>query len=688
MRHKPYLNKFFILKLIYFLVVLFLFSSTILFVVIYSDYFKYQPIKAYYEDVFASSLNLVFCILGFLIVVVIFLFQQIGQKHNPDIASKLPITSKYFFGTFAIMIVFAVFNMYCIYFKVAFPYTLISLTSSICILLLIFFTVAISFQYLNFSAVLLHLSNEVIAFINKKKSFKSIPLFGAIGYTDAFVDTVKNRTSVFVKSAIEAINNDQDSILETSLHCIQDISQEYLEQSKHCDVPKDIFIEDLNDQFDFITAAALTSYNQKNLELIASVIGDISVLIVENRKGIGDNHTHAIIWLNTLANLFHKAYPLSRTVACQVALKRISQASLVTLDLGYHSGYENNRHQLDRVAVTLSTQDGHWSAVLLQQSLFLYQEHFIEILKRAISEPDSFYESTLKNYFRQIEKIINTAKKWQRSYLNTTTIFMGLYGMQSLNLNIAHSGIKELKNDEAKTNLAICLKELISFTYNVASNEIAVNDDAIYDSYSEMLYIICRHADLKDEDRHSLLLLMSDNVLRLFRDIRLQSLKPHESTSREIDIDSVIIDYFAVLIYLHQNRLDNLDDIFKQYLLYYQEMKPVAVRSGQEYQYRSLYRELKLISCWLSIFSSANRINETLIEVLKQDLPPSDVFQGLSIPSLMKEHGYPEYNRPSDGMWYLRPSYIWGNSFQNEIKAALNGNGDHYVEFDRKIRHT
>jgi hypothetical protein len=157
---------------------------------------------------------------------------------------------------------------------------------------------------------------------------------------------------------------------------------------------------------------------------------------------------------------------------------------------------------------------------------------------------------------------------------------------------------------------------------------------------------------------------------------------------RLYELKEAAIDYFAIFIYLFQNNPEIINDIVQQFMEFYNDIKGKEEDENQQRIIRSLYRELKLYSCWINIFPNLEEINKPLIDLLKRDFYEPTFPNRVSIPSLFEQYGFPENSISRlNRLWYLHPSYMWGNRFQNEISEKLNGKeGEIYKEFHEMLK--
>jgi len=629
------------------------------------------------NSIFTNGLNFIFSIFAFLIALNIFLVQYIGSKFGAHGLEKFPISRKYFIITPVMLVIFIAFNFISIYLELTFPYSLISLIFSMSIVLLVIATVFLSFYYIDISNIINDISEQTVQFIKKKRSSELL----SYGYSDEFINSLNERTSIFVKTSIEAINKDQDKVLRASLDSLNEITCNYLEQSKDTKPYEDKFLDNLNDQFNFIISEGLKSYNQKILEDIAKTIGNISVNIVQYREGTPDIHNFAFNWLATLEDLFLKSYPKDRTIVCNICLEKISEAILLTLDKGCYNSYDSYKMFLDNISQILSKNNHYWSAILLQKALLMYQNQFLKFLELMKTDKAPNNGPFIKSYFDYFADIINNSKKVHSSFGSGAVIFASLYGVDSFAQKIAKVGLTDISNDN-KRNVANYIMQLIAFNKKVLDINPEKNDYRIYDSFSEILFLITKRVDLTEEDRELLIETLSNNLLDF---VQSEYSKFIKSFKHEIyKLEEATIDYFALLIFLNNSKPDLMKKIIQMFSDIYLNIKK-SEGENKASLINQLYKELKLFSCWINIFDELKGINEDIIELLKEDFYEPEFPNMRSIPTLTEKYGYPEIN--IHGLWYLHPSFMWGHIFQDEIEKKLNGDeGEHYITFHKMLK--
>jgi len=643
-------------------------------------------INNFSEIIYSNGLSFLFSIIGFLVAVIIFLIQHISSKYHAEELEKLPIFLKYFVITLIILLTYIIFNFVSLYLKLEFPYELMSFIFSISLVFLILITIIFVYYNTKVSTVLGMISEDIIKFIGKKKKFKKIPIFNDIAYSEDFIKDLNKKVSIFIKNSKGAIKNDQDVIFRNSLENIRKICHEYLEQSKHIQATEDKFLSELNDQFNFIITECLNSSNQKILEDVAKTIGAISLNIIEYRKGIGDVNNFALNWLGTLKELFIKSYNKDRTIVCHICLEEINKVILLTLDKGYYRSYNSYNMFIDDISEILSKINQYWSAILLQKALLMYQHQFLKFLELLKNNKIIFSDFFIKQYFDKIAETINEAKKVHKPFGNNAVIFASLYGVDSFAQNIAKVGLNDIKDNKIKRGLVVYLKEFINFNNKIINTNSDKNDNRVYDSFSESLFLLIKYVDIEEDDKKALIKNLSYNLLEYIKKRYLNASKEYDNKLYELK--DVTIDYFALLIYLNHEKVDIINEITQNLLDIYNQIKKEPKNENQQNVLRLLYKELKLYSCWIDIFSNLKDINKPIIKVLIGNFYEPTFPSRISIPSLFERYDYPESNISRlSGLWYPHPSYMWGSMFQDEISNKLNWDkGKLYIKFHEMLK--
>ncbi|HDY69280.1 MAG TPA: hypothetical protein ENH85_16025 [Candidatus Scalindua sp.] len=636
------------------------------------------------DTMYSYGLTFIFSIIGFLIAVIIFLMQYIGSKYHSEELERLPIFLKYFITTLVVLFVYIMFNFFALFLKLTYPYTLISLIFSISLIGIILTTIVFVYYNTKVSIILGMISERITNFIKKEKTFRKLPIFNEIAYTEEFTESLNRKVSIFIKNSIGAINSNQDTIFRSSLECLEEIVHHYLEQSKHIQATEDKFLSELNDQFNFIISESLKSYNQKILEDVAKTMGVISLDIIKYRKGIAEVNNFALNWLATLKDLFIRSYTKDRTIVCHICLERINDVILLILDKGYYRSYDAYKMSIDEISEILSKVDQHWSAILLQKALLMYQHQFLKFLELSKTNKIAFSGTLLRHYFDKLAKIINEAKNTHQSSINNAIIFASLYGLDSFAQKIAKLGLTNLEEDETRRNIAAHIKEFIEFNKEIIDVNPERNDNSVYDSFTESLFLITKYVDLTENDRKLLIETLSNNLIKYIKKGYISGTTNH---NRPSELREATIDYFALLIYLYQDKPEIINEVIHQLTNVYDIVKGKATNKDQQGIIESLYKELKLYSCWTNIFPNLRDINKPLIKLLKKDFYEPSFPGRISSPSLFEKYGYSENRISRSGLWYLNASYMWGSRFQEEISDKLNGEkGELYIKFHEMLK--
>nr|WP_321496779.1 hypothetical protein [uncultured Methanolobus sp.] len=470
-------------------------------------------------------------------------------------------------------------------------------------------------------------------------------------------------------------------MLRISLESLDKIIYVYLKESSDALIADDKFLSEMNDQFNFIIEHALKSYNQKILEDIATIIGNISQNIIEYRMGIGDVNDFALNWVNTLYDLFIKSYSKDRTVVCKICLEKINQVVLLTLDKGYYRSYGTYEMYLNKISNQLSSKNGYWSALLLKQSLWMYQKQFLLFLSMLKTNKIIFDVHFINSYFKTISGFLNKSKQ-NHNHTNRQIISVSVYGVESFAQRIAKVGLTSVEESN-KRNLKTYMDEYLLFNKDVLFTNPEKNNYESYRYFPEALFLITNYIDLMDDDREMLVLSLFDDLIRFTKLTYNQSV---EKSIRHVpfNFEEYLIDYFALLIYFYHEKPDIIQKVIHDFVDVYRYIKEIDSKLS-EYFAIDLYKQLKLYSCWIAIFDELNDINKEIIELLRINLYEPDLSYRKSISTLFEMYGYPV--KSLHGLWNLKPSFMWGNVFQEQISLKLNGiKGEHYVEFHEMLK--
>ena len=638
---------------------------------------------------YSTSLSFLFIIISFFSVVMIFLFQHINSTYNTEELEKPPIFVKYFVGILGVLLFYSFFNLCALYFKLGPRYEFMSFVYSVSLIFLI--PIKIIFAYYNTrpSIILGIISEDIIKFIRKNKKFKKVRISeeryskGEVSYSEEFIKELNEKISIFIKNSKRALKNDQDMIFTESLKNIRKICREYLRQSKHIIAVEDKFLDELNDHFNFIIDEGLNSSNQKILEDIAKTIGEISKDSIRYRKEIGYK-TFVLNWISTLKSLFLKSYHKDRTKTCHICLDEINKVALLALHEGCYESYHDCVIYIDEISEILSKISGRWSSVLLQRILHSYGNQSLKLLDLLKKKRITFEEIRFKRCFRRIAELINIAKTIRTS-LENKVIFSSLYGIDSFAQKIAKTDLRNIQDYKIKKEVSAYMKEFINFNYNVIKMNSEKNDFIVYESFAESLFLLTKCIDLEENDEKILINILSNNLLECIKERYLNGLKEQPFISYEIT------EYLALLIYLHHEKVGVIKEVIQNLVNLYNQIKK-ELKNENRRALISLYKELKLYSCWVSIFPKLKDANKPLIELLITDFnepPPQNGY----LP-LLKQYGYTNniftcprgpYGSP---LWALHPSQMWTyTEFNDEISEKLNGpEGKNYIEFHEMLK--
>jgi len=312
----------------------------------------------------------------------------------------------------------------------------------------------------------------------------------------------------------------------------------------------------------------------------------------------------------------------------------------------------------------------------------MYQKQFLKFLELAKYEKAIFNDFFIKSFFDKLAELLNDAKN-THNLTHITIIFASIYGLDSFAQKIAVVDLTDLRNDLTKSVIVNYIKNLIKFTKTILEDNSIKNDHRIYDSLSEMLFLITKSMDIDDTDKSDLIEMLSNILLDFIKTCYIKAIKNYDELPTQLK--NATLDYFALLIYLHNDKPDLIKKVIEKFAGLYSDIKEIK----GEYRDRIvqlLYKELKLYSCWINIFNNLKEVNKTTISILKKDFYEPQVSDR-PFASLSEKYGYPRKIGSSNGLWFLHPSYMWSNMFQFEISKKLNGDkGDIYIKFHHVLK--
>ena len=626
-----------------------------------------------------SSLNLILSIISLVFLVVIFLVQNANQEYSSQLSSVI-LQDRYFLGTIAFVLTASLYTVSSSYFQLTAPFTLITYVFSISTVLLVLALIAFAGYFIDIANIIEYITRRIEAEISTERIYQPNP-FAAPIQDDDYVGHLTNQTQLLVSTCITAIEENQQPVVDACLESLTQIAERYLKQTASIDVD-DTFLNELNDQFQFIGSTALAEYTrQKFTEQVAEAVGDIGVAVTTNRE-LG---TVGVLWANLLRDFTTESLQYDRTTAAQVSIRNIGEMTITAIECDNTEFAGSYQNELEPITTLCTSANDHYLALLLQTTHGQYQEIYASYLRALLAE------GTVSQY--DVEQLLDD---FAESYVQTfqthgrsgqKTVSAGVFGQNSFADSVAAS-LAEHPDPDPSTYpyLEEYLAELVRFLTTI--NTPAAANYQLYQGYTQFLYVFAGGVPLPADQRRALVSQLSEAWLALVNDLYRDAFEGSENV--DFKLNERLSDFIALIIYLHRDDPDVLTDLLEPLAACYLDLAD-AYRGTDDFADRnlqSLSKQLKLAGAWLNQFHDPKAVTPTLWTVLVEDVSDLPESQSRIPRPLMTRYGYPSNAAfPSRDGWWLRPDSLWSyTGFQEEIAAALNGeDGRNYVEFHERL---
>ena len=109
-------------------------------------------------------------------------------------------------------------------------------------------------------------------------------------------------------------------------------------------------------------------------------------------------------------------------------------------------------------------------------------------------------------------------------------------------------------------------------------------------------------------------------------------------------------------------------------------------------QKENLFSVMKLIGCWINYSVKVDKkiiksFNKTIKNDLRKLMKEKDNIISKAIGTIFQEYGYFDnsFSTYHNGYW-LYPSYLWGNQYQDKISKLFNSDLTIYEKYHNKLR--
>jgi len=692
------------------LILLFSFQSNII------KYYTINNAKILYHlDIYQISINIYIFFITIIFTLIGFSINKIS-KYNLTTKDFIKYLS-YFGGILIYFIILTILNIIYNFNCYIFPYNFISyillITGFLVFFSLIFFTID-TFQSENLFDFI---SKDTKSFIKKykkedKKHNKLMKMLfkNAGGEVDKNVKKVKEnfneelniKINILFENLISAINKNDFLVSKKILEEIPNITQVYLEETKEFFFKDDEkFAYNLNDNYNFVFDSIKNSYNEKLYEHLVNSISNSSMCFLENRELLGLDSGYSIHFLASLENFFYKTFKLKRTSVCHSIVQAISK-HILFYDKIYNSYHNPYVHYLDQIENFLKLiikleaekkglfEESHdyWANMIYRNIIIAKRKRYLIFLVKILEFKyvnDQLYN--LQHYFKNFSGNLIEIKKNSR---HLSIIYPCIFGIDSFVIEIAKLGLVQLNNDVQRINLSNYIREYLKFNKEIILNYFEKNDSFVYQFYPEFVFYIIHYVDLKKEDKDKLIEDMFDIV---FENIDM-IIKKEENDRNEVthsyktysysELKGKLIDSIAILLHSHKEHSVATSNIISKLLKFYSNLK--------KNQKDDLFSVMKLIGCWINYSVKVDKriiksFNNTIKNNLRTLMKEREDIISKAIGTTFQEYGYfdSSFSTYHDGYW-LHPSYLWGNQFQDKISKLFNSDLTIYEKYHKNLK--
>lgn len=366
------------------------------------------------SNFFGSSLNLILSIIS-----LVFLVQNATQEYSSRLSSVI-LRDRHFLATIGFILVGSIYSISGSYFDAGAPFTLIGYAFSIATILLVGALIAFTRYFLNIANIIEYITKQIENEISTDKIYRPNP-FGVPLQDDEYIGHLTSRTQLIVSTCIKAIEQNQQPVADTCLDSLTRITNQFLDQTTDQDVNED-FLQELNDQFQFIGSAAFEEYTrQKYSESVVEAIGEIGVNITKTRE-LG---AQAGSWASLLGDLFTDSLEFDRTNAAGLSIQKLGDMSLSAINQGDFDTVRFCMGEFEDISTVCAAGNHPYLANLMQslhgQYQKMYQPISTHFCQRAIP-----LNTTAPSYWRNLQTVSTKANRPTASTMTKSSLLAPL----------------------------------------------------------------------------------------------------------------------------------------------------------------------------------------------------------------------------------------------------------------------
>lgn len=633
------------------------------------------------NSVFGTSLDIILSIMSLVFVLIIFLIQNANQEYSSRLSSTI-YHDRYFLFAVLFILVASLFNISGSYFEWGTPLTAIGYAFSISTILLVLALIAFAGHFIDISNIIDYTTKQIKRRISSDRIYQasSNALFSIEIPDEEFGDQLFTQVQLLTSTCIRGIEENNRVVVKTCLDSIIEIVDKYLKETNSKEVSDDFF-DQLNDEFKFISSTAFDDYSrQKYAESIVEAIGDIGIALTKNRE-MGTPGTR---WSDLLSSLFIDALEFDRNATAPKSIDKLKEMSITSIrngDFESQRVYLGDLEEISSICVTGTDQ--YLSGLYLKVSR-AYQDSYIAFVSALCSD------SHLSQY--DVEQLLNeysnsfTEAQSNFSRYNQQGLYASIVGPYQPFLGKLGSELSHYQdlNPRTEQELVEYLSKLVDFFGDISSNPDEAHRN-LFNAYSQLVYVLWGYSPLSEDKQSALIKATQSDFIDLTREVYYACTSSEDNVENEVN--KRIADHYAILIYLYKDQPDLLSDFVTPIAELYDDIKSDQPGSQQttEWNLDRLYGHLKLIGAWIDYQNDLEDVCPELQNHLVDDYAEPE-SHGKAIVSKMRQLDYPNNRMGINQGWYINPSNVWGNQFQEEVSQNLTGDVSIYEDFHEKIQ--
>lgn len=625
------------------------------------------------SSIFSTSILALVNLIGFLFIILIFVFQNVTQEHNPDLSKEI-YKDKYLISIFGLLLLITVINFSGLYVQSGSLLQSVGFVLTACSFFYLVPLSLITGYYLNISNIIKKSEQRIKATITDENIYNRSGFLGVPLKNEDFQQELSQDTLLITNTSIQAIENNNHVLVVTCVESLEQIGHTYLNQLES--PVDDDFVRELNDQYEFIIQRTGNDYtSQKYLTPLCESIGSLSRSTFINTE----NTTQTSLWLESLKEIFEIAYPeMDRTEAVGISIKEINRTVILALETETQVGTSHYWQYFSYLE-----EIGRWSlrsgaSLPLQTCISQFKWHYFSMLSSLMSGRLYYETHEFEKPLDEMKNLYSSA--WESDRFDNRLIESVFFNpVNSLPKLFRYYGLYSLSPDQAAANGGVTASPpeeftseprseitfgnariesefldkcelLVEFTDDIASNCLGTNYNGAYSAYPELLLIFS--IDIKTEfvEKDDLInTLTSDFHTHLINEVNnTRNSKPSTQTREHF------ADFLLLTIYIYKQDDERLCELLGTVIQFYQKSK---VNAGKK-ESRWIYKHLKLAGAIINQCDGLENSQQQIDEVLLTDFYEIPEYPGKVLRPHHEQMGYPTGR--GHGIRKLSANKLWG----------------------------